>query len=188
MGWAKEYMLTHAPGQYIRKVFQATILYLEDKGDFMSTVKHFTFGTDSPVPKDLQTKLLKTAFTAISFGARVSSTGWKNDSGQWTNPAIVDILKNSEDRNRFLADGRIGRLAVLAERRATGVGKRVLQALIDRAHVQGMTRLHLHVRVDAQPFYEKFGFSARGPVFDEAGSPHIEMVRERVSSMGGSGG
>ena len=104
MGWAKKYMQEHAPGQDIRKVFQATTLYLEDKGDFMATVKHYTFGADSPVPKDLQTKLLKTAFTAISFGARVTSTGWKNDSGQWTNPAIVDILKNSEDRQRFLAD------------------------------------------------------------------------------------
>ncbi|MDV7399990.1 hypothetical protein RZS08_51720, partial [Arthrospira platensis SPKY1] len=56
------------------------------------------------MPKDLQTKLLKTAFTAISFGARVSSTGWKSDSGEWTNPAIVDILKNTDDRRRFLAD------------------------------------------------------------------------------------
>jgi len=84
-----------------------TTLYLEDKGDFMATVKHYTFGADSPVPKDLQTKLLKTAFTAISFGARVTSTGWKNDSGQWTNPAIVDILKNSDDRQRFLADDTV---------------------------------------------------------------------------------
>lgn len=107
MGWAKKYMQEHAPGQDIRKVFQATTLYLEDKGDFMATVKHYTFGADSPVPKDLQTKLLKTAFTAISFGARVTSTGWKNDSGQWTNPAIVDILKNSDDRQRFLADDTV---------------------------------------------------------------------------------
>lgn len=101
---------------------------------------------------------------------------------------VTDRQGRAIATGRLLADGRIGRLAVLAERRATGVGKRVLQALIDRAHVQGMARLHLHARVDAQPFYEKFGFSARGPVFDEAGSPHIEMVRESVSSTGGSGG
>jgi hypothetical protein len=104
MGWAKEYMQTRAPDKELRKVFQATISYLEDKSDFMATVKHFTFDAESPVPKDLQTKLLKTAFTAISFGARVSSTGWKSDSGEWTNPAIVDILKNADDRRRFLAD------------------------------------------------------------------------------------
>jgi len=107
MGWAKEYVQTHAPGQDVRKVFQATTLYLEDKNDFMATVKHYTFGSDSPVPKDLQTKLLKTAFTAISFGARTTSTGWKNEVGEWSNPAIVNILRNSEDRQRFLADATV---------------------------------------------------------------------------------
>jgi hypothetical protein len=104
MGWAKEYIQTHAPGQDVRKVFQATTLYLEDKKDFMGTVQYFTFGADSPVPKDLQPKLIKTALTAISFGARASSTGWKSETGEWTNPAIVDIFKNTEDRQRFLAD------------------------------------------------------------------------------------
>jgi len=105
--------------------------------------------------------------------------------------ALHALVTDPEGRaiatGRLLNDGRIGRLAVLSERRSTGVGKRVLQALIDRAHVQGMVRLHLHARVEAQSFYEKFGFNARGAVFDEAGSPHIEMVRENVRSMGGSG-
>jgi hypothetical protein len=104
MGWAKQYIQTHAPGQDVRKVFQATTLYLEDKNDFMATVKHFTFSPESPAPVDLQTKLLKTAFTAISFGARVTSTGWKNETGECSNPAIVNILCNSDDRQRFLED------------------------------------------------------------------------------------
>jgi len=107
MGWAKEYMSTHAPGQDVRKVFQATICYLEDKADFMATVKHFTFSSESTVPKDLQRKLLKTAFTAISFGARATGTGWKSETGEWSNPAIVDIFKNPEDRRRFLADDAV---------------------------------------------------------------------------------
>jgi hypothetical protein len=104
MGWAKEYIQTHAPGQDVRKVFQATTLYLEDKKDFMGTVQYFTFSADSPVPKDLQPKLIKTALTAISFGARASSTGWKSETGEWANPAIVDIFRNTDDRQWFLAD------------------------------------------------------------------------------------
>ena len=70
----------------------------------MATVGHYTFDHNSPVPKDLQPKLLKRAFTAISFGARQNTSGWQNDSGGWTNPALVEILKNSTDRDRFLAD------------------------------------------------------------------------------------
>ena len=88
----------------MRKVFSATLNFLEDKADFMGTVQYFTFGDDSPVHKDLQPKLLKQAFTAISFGARQNTTGWQNESGGWTNPALVDIIKNGTDRERFLAD------------------------------------------------------------------------------------
>ena len=104
MGWAKQYIDARGQGEDLRKVFSATLNFLEDKADFMGTVQYFTFGDDSPVHKDLQPKLLKQAFTAISFGARQNTTGWQNESGGWTNPALVDIIKNGTDRERFLAD------------------------------------------------------------------------------------
>ena len=104
MGWAKQYIDAYGQGKDLRKVFSATLNFLEDKADFMGTVQYFTFGDDSPVHKDLQPKLLKQAFTAISFGARQNTTGWQNESGGWTNPALVDIIKNGTDRERFLAD------------------------------------------------------------------------------------
>ena len=104
MGWAKQYIDARGQGEDLRKVFHATLNFLEDKADFMATVRHFTFDESSPVPLDLQPKLLKRAFTAISFGARQATTGWQNDAGGWTNPALVDIIKNSADRARFLAD------------------------------------------------------------------------------------
>jgi len=104
MGWAKQYVDSQGQGANLRKVFSATLNFLEDKADFMGTVRYFTFGDSSPVPRELQLKLLKQAFTAISFGARKNSTGWQNEAGGWTNPALVDIIKNSSDRERFLAD------------------------------------------------------------------------------------
>jgi len=107
MGWAKQYIAARGQGEDLPKVFSATLGFLEDKADFMATVRHFTFGDDSPVPKDLQPKLLKQAFTAISFGARVTTHGWQNDSGGWSNPALVDIIRNGDDRNRFLADATV---------------------------------------------------------------------------------
>ena len=96
--------------------------------------------------------------------------------------AIHALVTNQVGRviatGRLLADGRIGRLAVAPERRSTGVGTRVLQALMDRARDLGMGQVHLHARFEAEPFYRKFGFTSQGGVFDEAGSPHIHMVRD----------
>ena len=104
MGWAKQYIDAYGRGENLRKVFSATLNFLEDKAEFMEWVQRATFEDDSPVPRDLQPKLLKQAFTAISFGARQTTHGWQNESGGWTNPALVDIIKNTKDRERFLSD------------------------------------------------------------------------------------
>ena len=104
MGWAKQYIQAYGQGQDLSKVFSATLGFLEDKADFMATVRHYTFDETSPVPKDLQPKLLKQAFTAISFGARLTTQGWQNEAGGWSNPALVDIIQNKADRDRFFAD------------------------------------------------------------------------------------
>lgn len=79
---------------------------------------------------------------------------------------------------RLLNDGQIGRCAVLAEWRGRGIGSRLVAALLDTGRERGYTRFELHAQVAAIPFYEKLGFSARGPVFGEAGIPHRTMVLE----------
>jgi len=104
MGYARSYLDSLSEVHDLRREFSATLCFLEDKEDFMATVRHGVFLSDSRVPKDLQATLLKQAFTAISFGAKHNSKGWPNDSGGWTNSAIADIIKNSEERERFLSD------------------------------------------------------------------------------------
>jgi hypothetical protein len=104
MGYARSYLAASGLDQDLKKSFPSTLLYLEHKADFMATVSHYVFLESSPVPKDLRPKLLKRAFTAISFGARQTAKGWLDASGNWTNPALVDILQNSDDRTRFLSD------------------------------------------------------------------------------------
>jgi hypothetical protein len=104
MGYARSCLAASGLDQDLKKSFPSTLLYLEHKADFMATVSHYVFLESSPVPKDLRPKLLKRAFTAISFGARQTAKGWLDASGNWTNPALVDILQNSEDRTRFLSD------------------------------------------------------------------------------------
>ena len=107
MGYARGYLAASGLDQDLKKSFPATLLYLEDKADFMATVRYFVFPESSPVPKELRPKLLKQAFTAISFGARQTAKGWLDASGNWTNPALVEILQNTEDRMRFLADDTV---------------------------------------------------------------------------------
>jgi len=107
MGYARGYLSASGLEEDLKKSFPATLLYLEDKADFMATVRHFVFSDNSNVPKELRPKLLKQAFTAISFGARQTAKGWLDTSGNWTNPALVEILQNTEDRMRFLADDTV---------------------------------------------------------------------------------
>lgn len=102
MGHARECYETLKTSDTFEQVFSQTILFLEDKKDFMASLRYYTFKEDSNVPRDLQDKLLKQAVTAISFGARRGTNGWKKADGEWSNPALVEIFKNNEERERFL--------------------------------------------------------------------------------------
>jgi len=72
---------------------------------------------------------------------------------------------------------RIGRMASVQTMRGSGVGRRVLDALMQAARERGDTEVMLHAQTSASAFYARAGFTARGPVFDEAGIAHVEMTR-----------
>jgi hypothetical protein len=55
----------------VRKKFPATSLYLEDKTDFMNTVRYFTFDGNVSLTHEFQLGLIKQALTAIIFGAKI---------------------------------------------------------------------------------------------------------------------
>jgi len=71
---------------------------------------------------------------------------------------------------------RIGRMAVKQGVRGSGVGRDVLNTLMTSATERGDSQVILHAQTSAQAFYSRCGFVAHGPVFDEAGIEHIEMV------------
>jgi predicted GNAT family N-acyltransferase len=72
---------------------------------------------------------------------------------------------------------KIGRMAVAKSMRGSRVGRSVLEALMQAARAQGQHEVVLHAQTSAAPFYARSGFVQRGPVFEEAGIPHVEMVR-----------
>jgi predicted GNAT family N-acyltransferase len=96
----------------------------------------------------------------------------------------VDAAGNAIGTARLLPDGRIGRMAVLKERRGKGVGAALLRAMLDRARERSMTRAVLHAQVRAAGFYRRFGFRERGEEFLEAGIPHVEMTLELFPGRG----
>ena len=71
---------------------------------------------------------------------------------------------------------QIGRMAVLALFRGNGIGKQILEKLVQLASSQTVKSIVLHSQVTAIPFYEKLGFEAQGPIYDEAGIPHRNMI------------
>jgi predicted GNAT family N-acyltransferase len=68
-------------------------------------------------------------------------------------------------------------MAVLKERRGEGIGRAVLDYLIDAARRRGFGTAVLHAQLHAEGFYLKSGFQPVGDVFEEAGIPHREMTR-----------
>ena len=72
--------------------------------------------------------------------------------------------------------GQIGRMAVLSPFRNKGLGRQIMRVLIETAKSKGVSSLMLHAQVSAIPFYERLGFIANGPIYDEAGIPHRNMM------------
>jgi predicted GNAT family N-acyltransferase len=82
---------------------------------------------------------------------------------------------------RMVAQGdhvKIGRMAVLRERRGEGIGRRVLESLMELARTRGFRKAILHAQITAEGFYLKNGYTPRGKVFEEAGIAHRLMDRE----------
>ncbi|TKC87233.1 GNAT family N-acetyltransferase [Trinickia terrae] len=78
---------------------------------------------------------------------------------------------------RLLETGAIGRMAVLREARRGGIGSRVLETLIGHAEQRGDAHVELYAQRTAVPFYLRHGFAIIGDEVEEAGIPHVQMVR-----------
>ncbi len=96
-------------------------------------------------------------------------------------PECVQVLAHGPDREaigtaRMDPSGHIGRMAVLAGRRKSGVGSALLTTLLTIAREQGLPSVYLNAQVEALEFYSRHGFRADGEVFFEAGIPHRRMT------------
>lgn len=108
-----------------------------------------------------------------------------SEEDEWDeqDPASLHLLALVEKRDavgtaRIGRDGRIGRVAVLAEYRGGGVGRRLMDRLLDIARQRGLDTVELHAQTRAQGFYTRLGFRPAGAPFEEAGIEHVRMTLE----------
>ena len=92
--------------------------------------------------------------------------------------ATVDGRPMGSARLLRLGDtGKIGRVCVLAQARGTGLGAALIRAALDEFRAMpGIAKVKLGAQTHALGFYERLGFAAFGPEYDDAGIPHRDMV------------
>ena len=77
---------------------------------------------------------------------------------------------------RILSSHCIGRIAVLKPWRSQGVGRALLLTLMDIGRALGFSDLYLNAQHTVTGFYSRYGFSACGEPFLEAGILHQRMI------------
>lgn len=70
---------------------------------------------------------------------------------------------------------KIGRVAVAAHKRGSGLGARLIRFAVAHAGEAGQPCCYLESQSDKVGFYERLGFVAYGDEFMDAGIPHRKM-------------
>lgn len=83
---------------------------------------------------------------------------------------------------RLLADGRIGRMAVLRAWRGCGVGRALLERLQQLAFQDGLRHVYVHAQLEVAGFYNLAGFQVSGQPFITADITHVVMTKDLDTS------
>ena len=136
-------------------VYQAKIVDWHEYAEPLSTLRHQVFVIEQGVPVELEI-----------------------DGEDDAACHVVVLIDNDQviGTGRMLASGKIGRMAVRSDMRCQGVGRAVLDALINEARTQGLAGVSLGAQLSAIAFYQRAGFSCQGDVFIDAGIDHRQMV------------
>ncbi|WP_135611939.1 GNAT family N-acetyltransferase [Methanococcoides sp. AM1] len=73
----------------------------------------------------------------------------------------------------------IGRICVLDTHRGTGVGRVLMDFLLQKAAEYGNNDIYLSSQMYARGFYQSFGFEEFGETFDDGGIEHVWMLKKR---------
>lgn len=93
--------------------------------------------------------------------------------------AYLDQKAVGTARIRFLDAHtvKLERFALLPEARGLGIGRQLMDYILAVLPTKDITTVWMNAQVSVREFYEKFGFTAEGNVFEEAGISHIRMKK-----------
>ena len=122
-------------------------------------LRHAVFAEEQGIPANLMSDPAdEAAMHAVAF----NRLGLGVATGRWV-PHAPGVAK-------------VGRMAVHGALRHSGLGRQVLQALVDSARAAGHRELLLHAQASAVGFYDKLGYVRAGAPFEEAGIQHQAMT------------
>lgn len=75
------------------------------------------------------------------------------------------------------AEAKIGRVAVMADARGTGLGRALMVHVLEDARAAGFSIAVLESQVTAIGFYERLGFVAEGPEYDDGSGILHRLMR-----------
>lgn len=114
---------------------------------------------------------------------------WDGRDAECLHILAVDARGATLGTARMQADGHIGHMAVLKDRRGQGVGSQLLLSLIGIAREIRLPAVWLTAQIAVLPFYLKHQFVAEGEEYTEAGIVQRRMQRVlQVPSDGNAGG
>ena len=145
--------------------FKVSRILWEEGSLELAAIRRQVFVIEQHVPEDLE---------------------WDGIDPQCSHVLARDLAGRPIGTGRLLPDGHIGRMAVLAPWRGTGVGGAMLDALIAMAREARHSAAVLNAQVYVMPFYAKYGFVPVGEEFMEAGIPHHAMRLTLGQSPDGS--
>lgn len=132
------------------------------------------------LPQDLP-KIYKIRYLVFQLEQGVSSTQEFDGHDEQADHVLVYLGQTAVGtaRVRSLQEQtrKLERFAILPAARGIGLGRHLMDFILQELTAQSIAIVWLNAQVPVQPFYEKFGFTAEGDVFEEAGMPHIRMKK-----------
>jgi predicted GNAT family N-acyltransferase len=132
-------------------------------------VRYDVFVTEQQVPADLELDELDE--TADHFVA------YDDDRAVGAGRLVVEPAGFADADPQLGPVAHLGRLAVRPETRGSALGVALVAAIEARAAERGLRVVALSAQTHALGFYERLGYEAHGPVFDDAGLPHRWMTK-----------
>ena len=135
------------------------ILY--DSNDEISALRKQTFVIEKNVPEDIEFDGRDAEYMHFCL---------------YDNDTLVACARINKSGDIIHA----GRVAVKTELRGKGYGRCLFDYITEYAKSNGCVGIELGAIQTAVDFYKKIGFETLGDYYDEAGWPHIDMIKKIV--------